>query len=216
MTTEYLREYEFESGEIVKVCCQSSDLGFGGTVWDAGLVMCAFLESQIGRSLISDCVCLELGSGTGIVTIAASVLGTKQCYASDLGLCVPFIRQNVGLNPNSTAKCLEVDWENESVLGPLADWILCADCVYDSHNVQALTQCISRLRPAKGVIVCNERREGNPAEAEKMFISEMLKNGYIGKGVHRDVIRPDWRCDDIHVVIFEQPHGLTRDSSKGA
>lgn len=208
---EYLREYLLADHSACVKVCQSPDpsLGLGSTVWDAGLVLCAFLESDPGKDLIRHTSCLELGSGTGIVAIAASLLGTNtRAVASDVSACTSFIKQNIGLNPDSACTCIALDWDDREAARNLHaqfDWILCADCVYDPDNVEALTQTILALAPRRGLIVSNEVREapGN-AMAEKQFIQSMLKQGFVGRGVHKDVLRAEWRCDDIHVVVFEK------------
>jgi ribosomal protein L11 methylase PrmA len=217
---EYLREYEFEdeSLPVVKVCQNpSTELGHGGTVWDAALVLCAFLESNQGKALITGARCIELGAGTGIVSIAALTVGATQALATDLAVCVPFIKQNIGLNPQaSTCRAAELDWSTDqaSRVGETYDWILCADCVFAPDLVPGLVNAINALKPTRGVIVSNERRgEEANASAEKHFIKALYEAGYEGKAVHKDVIRPDWRCDDIDVVVFEQK---SSDSCKGA
>ena len=211
MKQEYTREYVFENETLAKVC-QDSSLCHGGTVWDAALVMCAFLESQ--RALIANTDCIELGAGTAIVSIAASLLGARKTVATDLPEFVPFMKQNVGLNLASNTVCEPLDWNNPQPQECEFDWVLCADCVYDSDTVDALTRTIIQLNPKKGVILSNEAREAESnAAAEKKFIASMLKNGFVGKGVHKDVIRPDWRCDDIHIVLFEKT--LNSENVKG-
>lgn len=192
--------------------CQNPDpsLGYGGTVWDAALVLCAFLESNEGFKLIHNSACVELGSGTGIVAIAAEALGASSSIATDKDICIPFIRQNIGLNPNCSTRAVPLNWENAATeASPLTsncDWVLCADCVYDSADVGHLVNTIIALNPKRGVIVSNERRTGPVnLEAEKEFIRAMYKTvGLKGKAVHPEVIRSDWRCDDIHVVVFER------------
>ena len=208
---EYLREYEFEDQSVPSVkVCQSPDFqfGFGSTVWDAALVLCAFLESPTGKDMIAGKACIELGAGTGIVSIAASVLGAGKSVATDIETCVPFIRQNIGLNVHSVnCSALGLDWTSDksSVRDVSFDWILCADCVYEPSSVTALIDTIETIAPAKGIVVSNERRDTpENARAEKLFIEAMYKAGYTGKAVHRDVLREEWRCDDIDVVVFEK------------
>jgi predicted nicotinamide N-methyase len=211
---EYLREYSFLNEKLpsAKVCQSSEPLyGHGSTVWDAALVLCAFLESEKGLELVRGRSCIELGAGTGIVSISASLLGAMEAIATDKQICVPFIRQNIGLNEKAAETCgaETLDWDKieqaESFSGKF-DWVLCADCVYDPDHVENLIRTIMSLKPRKGIIVSNERRESNSnAVAEKKFIGSMYEAGFCGKAVHRDLIRPDWRCDDIDVVVFERP-----------
>ena len=207
---EYLREYSFLNERLphAKVC-QSPDsaYGHGATVWDAALVLCAFLESTKGLELIVGKKCIELGAGTGVVSIAASLLGACEAVATDVEACVPFIKQNIGLNAEAeNCRAVRLDWtqlddaeENKGTF----DWILCADCVYEPHQVESLTRTILTLAPREGIIVSNERRESESnALAEKSFIKAMYEAGFEGKAVHKEVIRPEWRCEDIYVVVF--------------
>lgn len=212
MINEYLREFEFEDETIplVKVCQRpDSDLGHAGTVWDAALVLCAFLESQPGREMIKDAKCIELGAGTAIVSIAASRLGAGSVVATDLDRCLSFMKQNIGMNVDmENCSAMELDWDKtESLPEELKnfDWVFCADCVYDPSYIESLTKTILALDPKRGVIVSNERRvHDSNAEAEKQFIRALLDAGYTGKAVHRENIRPDWRCEDIDIVVFEK------------
>jgi predicted nicotinamide N-methyase len=206
---EYLREYEFEDESVqpVKVCQHpGTELGHGATVWDAGLVLCAFLESETGRKMIKDSAVIELGAGTGIAAITASVMGAAVSVATDLEVCVPFIRQNIGLNPHvSNCKAEVLDWDKSEPSGEMYDWILCADCVYAPDTISGLTRTIEALNPSRGIIVSNERRgDESNALAEKTFIKAMYELGYAGKAVHKNVLRADWRCDDIDVIVFER------------
>jgi 16S rRNA G966 N2-methylase RsmD len=218
---EYLREYIFEDESIpvVKVCQNPSpQLGHAGTVWDAGLVLCAFLESAEGVKLIKDSKCIELGAGTGIVSLVAASRGATEVLVTDLSACVPFIRQNIGMNvlESSVCKAEVLDWNETSKADSFAhafDWVLCADCVYDPSLVDGLIRTVLALNPKRGVIISNERREADSnASAERSFIKSLYEAGFAGKAVHKDVIRPDWRCEDIDVVVFTREN----DSAKGA
>jgi|LauGreDrversion4_2_1035121.scaffolds.fasta_scaffold16471_4 predicted RNA methylase len=208
---EYLREYEFDDPQlgVVKVCqTPESEYGLGSTVWDAALVLCAFLESTQGRELIKGSRVVELGSGTGIVSIVADKLGAISTLATDLPECIPFIRQNIGMNVDCACRAVCLDWksrEMESVTAEV-DWVLCADCVYLADTVDDLVATILAINPKRGVIVSNEAREHeNNAEAERKFIKALYSQGYVGKAVHPEVLKPEWRCNDIHVVVFELP-----------
>ena len=217
---EYLREFEFEdpSLPVIRVC-QNPLLGHAGTVWDAALVLCAFIESAQGRELIKDTKCVELGAGTAIVSIAAKTCGADKVVATDIGACVSFMKQNIGLNghlESTTCSAQELDWfKSETIYSERYDWILCADCVYAPETIDGLIKTIITLNPTKGIIVSNERREHESNSlAEKVFIQTLYDNGYSGKAVHRDVIRADWRCEDIDVVVFEKQASI--ESTKGA
>ncbi len=206
------RQWDFSNELISPVKVQqfpNAQYGLGSTVWDAALVLCSFLESERGRAVVgSSCRCLELGSGTGIVSIVAATLdSTRMCTASDLGDCVALISRNIELNGTVNCTAVEVDWTvdpPEDLVG--TDWVLCADCVYDLSCVSPLLRTIAALSPSKGLIVSNELRlaDGN-ALAEATFRGMIQDLGYVGNVVPKETFPPEWRCDDILVTVYTQP-----------
>ena len=120
----------------------------GGVVWDAALVLCAFLEKQ--NKMIEQRV-IELGAGTGVCGLAASLLNAKNVLITDMKDFVPLMEKNIIENKavigNRKVEALEVDWrqfcqeedpENafeidgnlRSKLLQGFDVILVSDCIY--------------------------------------------------------------------------------------
>ncbi|KAI7811420.1 hypothetical protein IRJ41_016433 [Triplophysa rosa] len=58
---------------------QESIDSYGGMIWPAALALCRFLDTPAGRQQIDllDKSTLELGAGTGLVSIVATLLGSK-------------------------------------------------------------------------------------------------------------------------------------------
>jgi predicted nicotinamide N-methyase len=181
-------------------------LGHASTVWDAALVMCAFLESSAGRALISGTRVIELGAGTGICSIAACALGAT-CVATDLDQYVPALRQNVEANLHVVGCTVEaLDWVT-AMPGTEAgkyDWIMLSDCVYIDALLKPLIATISSLSPRRGILTSNERREAFAnSNTEAMFAAAMSQIGFVGRVVATESLRPEWRCSDIEVVVYE-------------
>lgn len=106
----------------------------GCVVWDAALVLARFLENSrhFGKNFWREKAALELGSGTGIVGLAACVLGQVNinsllkiqlftvvfaCRANvtltDLDEFVPLISENIDSNRrvlSGTAKAKTLNW----------------------------------------------------------------------------------------------------------
>ena len=104
----------------------------GNRTWDGGIVLSKVLEkhcSTYGDSLnhlpleqkkdlfsldVRGANVLELGSGTGLLSIVASYLGANTAYGTDLKYCIPLLEQNVQLNKaNLEDKHIfvrELDW----------------------------------------------------------------------------------------------------------
>lgn len=74
----------------------------GLTVWDGSVVLAKYLESNF-KSLQGQRV-LEIGAGTGIVGLTASLLGASEVVVSDLSYCLPnlqaIVERYVGIKKN--------------------------------------------------------------------------------------------------------------------
>uniref|UniRef100_A0A673LWU0 Uncharacterized protein n=1 Tax=Sinocyclocheilus rhinocerous TaxID=307959 RepID=A0A673LWU0_9TELE len=87
------KEIYYFLGHEIKI--QEAIDHYGGVVWPAALALCRFLDTTMGRQQINllDQSTLELGAGTGLVSIVATLLGTCQ-YLIQLAVPnhVPFPR----------------------------------------------------------------------------------------------------------------------------
>ncbi|XP_073698813.1 uncharacterized protein mettl21ca [Garra rufa] len=86
-------------GHEIKI--QEAIDSYGGVVWPAALALCRFLDTPAGRQQINllDKSTLELGAGTGLVSIVATLLGAK-LTATDL----PEILGNLTCNLNRNTR----------------------------------------------------------------------------------------------------------------
>lgn len=96
----------------------------GNRTWDGSIVLCKALEKTYARSdenesklfslHLKNLNVLELGSGTGILSIAASYLGARNSYGTDLKYCLPLLSHNLKLNHNvlkdKSIHIMELDW----------------------------------------------------------------------------------------------------------
>ncbi|XP_051982396.1 uncharacterized protein LOC127643639 isoform X2 [Xyrauchen texanus] len=84
-----------------KIVIQESIDSYGATIWPAALALCRFLEMPQGRRQINllDKSVLELGAGTGLLSVVATLLGAK-LTATDL----PEILSNLTCNINRNTR----------------------------------------------------------------------------------------------------------------
>lgn len=130
---------------------------------------------------------LELGSGCGLVGIAAGLLGAKEVTMTDLEYSLPLMRENMNLNMKQVQEsrcdsitCAVCDWfnppsvnifsfssrETASAVAPslqlFPDVILVADCVWLEELVDPLLTTLDAFSgPATKVIVSYQRRGKN-------------------------------------------------------
>uniref|UniRef100_A0A8C1YWD4 Zgc:92518 n=1 Tax=Cyprinus carpio TaxID=7962 RepID=A0A8C1YWD4_CYPCA len=77
--TEAWEGYEFADMEI-KIT-ESTDC-YGAVLWPSAMVLCHFLDTHREEYNLMDKNIIELGAGTGLVTIVTSLLGQQTCQIS--------------------------------------------------------------------------------------------------------------------------------------
>ncbi|KAK7166831.1 hypothetical protein R3I93_006568 [Phoxinus phoxinus] len=171
----YCKEtYNFLGHEIR---IQESIDHYGSTVWPAALALCRFLDTPTGRQQIDllDRLTLELGAGTGLLSVVATLLGAK-LTATDL----PEILGNLRCNLNRNTRR---HWRHEPRVTALAwgykleetfprsthhyDYVLAADVVYHTDHLPELLDTMRHFcGPRTTLIFANKVRY----QADRVFI----------------------------------------------
>uniref|UniRef100_A0AAQ5ZTM3 Methyltransferase like 21e n=1 Tax=Amphiprion ocellaris TaxID=80972 RepID=A0AAQ5ZTM3_AMPOC len=98
--TEAWEGYIFSDMEIrIK---ESTDL-YGAVLWPSAIVLCHFLETNRDEYNLTDKNVIELGAGTGLVTIVSSLLGAK-VTSTDLPDVLGNLQYNVMRNTKDRCK----------------------------------------------------------------------------------------------------------------
>ncbi len=90
----------------------NSGEGTGLTVWDGAVTLAKYLEHAYSSVLPGKTV-VELGAGTGLAGIAASILGARHVILTDLAYALKNTQANVDRNKLSfkgVVECAELDW----------------------------------------------------------------------------------------------------------
>ena len=86
--------------------------GTGLNIWDGSIVLAKFIERH-AEQYIQHKRIVEVGAGTGLVGIAATLLGAAQVTVTDLDYTLPNLQKNIALNQGrarSPITALELDW----------------------------------------------------------------------------------------------------------
>ncbi|KAK0150284.1 putative methyltransferase-like protein [Merluccius polli] len=131
---------------------ESTDL-YGAVLWPSAMVLCHFLETNADQYNLVDKNVMELGAGTGLVTIVSSLLGAK-VTSTDL----PEVLGNLGYNVqrNTRNRCkytplvTELSWgqqleEHFPRSTHHYDYVLAADVVYHHPFLQELLDTLEHL-----------------------------------------------------------------------
>jgi predicted nicotinamide N-methyase len=141
---------------------QHSNTGQCGTsVWESGIAFSEYIKSH--PSLVKGKRILELGSGTGIVGLAAFQSGASHVLLTDIPQIIPLLKQNASLvaMDSEHLKVQVLDWFDFNALDvPPVDMILGADVVYCLQGSHALIQVLHRLsRFSTKIMIAFENRD---------------------------------------------------------
>ncbi|NXM39370.1 MT21A methyltransferase, partial [Gymnorhina tibicen] len=192
-------------------------LGVAAVVWDAAVVLCAYLEME-GIDLRDRSV-IELGAGTGLLGIVVTLLGTKEpagvralystCRArvtiTDRAAALEFLESNVQANlppelrPRAVVK--ELTWGKDLDNFPPGafDFVLGADIVYLEETFAELLQTLEHLCSEQTVILLSCRIR---YERDLKFL-KMLRDRFSVYEVHYDSSK------DVH--IYKAQRGSHKD-----
>ncbi|KAM6180421.1 protein-lysine methyltransferase METTL21E-like [Erethizon dorsatum] len=126
---------------------------YGAVVWPSALVLCYFLETNAKQYNMVDKNVIEIGAGTGLVSIVASLLGAY-VTATDLPELLGNLEYNISRNTKMKCKHLpqvkELSWgvaleENFPRSSNNFDYILAADVVYAHPFLEELLVTFDHL-----------------------------------------------------------------------
>uniref|UniRef100_A0A8C6TR90 Si:ch73-244f7.3 n=1 Tax=Neogobius melanostomus TaxID=47308 RepID=A0A8C6TR90_9GOBI len=155
---------------------------YGAVMWPGALALCSFLENNRDMVNLEDKQVLELGSGTGLVAIVASLLGAK-VTATDLPNFLGNLRANVMRNIRGRSRHIPqicpLTWSFD--VGHIYpshlhrfDFVLAADVVYHHHYLDELLATMSHFcHPRTTIIWANKLRIVTDIEFIEKFKKEM-------------------------------------------
>ncbi|XP_028742981.1 protein-lysine methyltransferase METTL21E isoform X1 [Peromyscus leucopus] len=126
---------------------------YGAVVWPSALVLCYFLETHAKQYNMVDKNVIEIGAGTGLVSIVASLLGAR-VTATDLPELLGNLQYNI--SKNTKMKCKHLPQVKELCWGVALDrnfprssnnfdYILAADVVYAHPFLEELLMTFDHL-----------------------------------------------------------------------
>ncbi|XP_048394351.2 EEF1A lysine methyltransferase 3-like [Stegostoma tigrinum] len=160
----YENKYEF-CGYCLRISrFINANLGFSAYVWEAGIALCQYFQKEkisfTGKKVI------ELGSGTGIVGILATLLG-GDVTVTDKPNILKQIENNVSINVPAACqhrvKVRALTWGEDQIKFPTVyDFVLGSDIVYSSVSYPALIETLRYLaRQGATIYLATEIRRSN-------------------------------------------------------
>ncbi len=137
-----------------------------GVVWDAALFLIDYLCSEASCRDALGGKYLDLGCGTGVVGIAACVLGADEVVFSDAFEESSLLQDNIDKLPESLksrTRFIRHKWDDSLPLALTLEWdtIICSDLFYDEHALPHLLKTIQELRFGR-IIIGYKKRHDSP------------------------------------------------------
>ena len=215
------------SSEHAKEASESADgLCTASTVWDAGVVLAAYLYHPNARSNIVSGrmrTCLDLGSGTGIVGLAAAARGTFwRVVLTDLPSVVPLLRRNAEANRTPTSAMVEalpLRWEDGearrrvAARGPF-DLIVGGDLLYRPQVVAPLIDALLALAGPQTSILLAASLQHSP-ETLRDFRRAASASGFSVEQLRTAEQHEQWRSDEVKLLHLRLCRHKSQRASEG-
>lgn len=144
----------------------------GGDVWKSAHCLARYLAAN--PELVRGARIVELGAGTGYLSMSAHLLGSSLCVSTDRGDVLGLMKENMEVNaellarenPSGRLVRAWLDWDEVRETGALPeadfseffDLVLACDCLFQSSHAQSLLAVLELL--------CNHDAD-NAADAER-------------------------------------------------
>ncbi|XP_072345902.1 protein N-lysine methyltransferase METTL21D isoform X3 [Scyliorhinus torazame] len=188
----FVRVVERRAGAELRIKQRSAG-DVGCVVWDAALVLAKYLETsafyRVGLHSFTGKSVVELGSGTGLVGLMASVLGAH-VTVTDLEELQGLLNTNINDNKHLVTGSIQakvLKWgESVKHLPPEPDYILVADCIYYEQSLEPLLWTMKELAGTNSCILCcyEERTMGNNPKIEIRFFEGSIFTNRPSFGIH--------------------------------
>lgn len=156
--------------------------GTGLVTWDSSISLARWLELHREEHVEGKRI-LELGSGTGVVGIAAALLGATRVLLTDLNYTLPNTRSNVDRNRRyfrlgSSVDVAELDWFRPETYpsSETFDLVLAADVVWVEQLVPGLVNAL-RAAAATGA-VCLIGHQTRTTATDNLLFKHLSQAGF--------------------------------------
>lgn len=140
-------------GDVLAASAEGDSEPWWAHVWPAGLLLAEFV---LDGPRLDGLRVLDLGTGSGVVGIAAALKGAEVTFADLLPEALALAAENAGRSGLSDFHLLELDWRTPP--DDRYDLVLAADVVYDATQLHALARALASLMAVDGTALLSDPR----------------------------------------------------------
>lgn len=167
-------------GDVLAASAEGDREPWWAHVWPAGLLLA---EHVLDGPRLDGQRVLDLGTGAGVVGIAAALKGAEVTFSDLLPDALELAAENAGRSGLHDFHLLELDWRvppNERF-----DLVLAADVIYDPTQLEALAEALASLTaPGGSALLSDPRRPHLPEFLRALpaagLTSEIVDDGEAG------------------------------------
>lgn len=165
-----------------------SNCGVGGKIWKSAVVLSSFIKNNKEYSdLFRNKVVLELGAGTGVVGIVASLLNIKKVIISDRDQgTLEVIMKNIQLNkekiPLRLIEVVPLEWGNKEhflSITEKVDLIIGSDLLYSLFMVESLITTVEYFAHKDLILVLAFAKRGEEVDLFYKKIGETWELNFL-------------------------------------
>jgi predicted nicotinamide N-methyase len=164
-------------------------------IWPASWVLADYLA---GMPVAPTKKILEIGAGTGLVSIAAASFGHDITLTESNPDALQFARANALTNGCPQLPVLELDW-NRPQLKHTVDYIVASEVTYKKDDLQSLLSLFKHcLNPDGEVLLAGEMRKGSKDIYQQLETSFKIR-------VQKKMLRSNG--EEIAIFLFRMTRG---------
>jgi predicted nicotinamide N-methyase len=205
-------ELEVQGRTVLVGGVANSGLGTGLTAWDGSIVLAKLLEQS--GAVRSGATVLELGAGTGLVSIACAALGARRVWLTDLEYALGNAALNVARNAayaGHVCTCLELDWAAPARgLAALAseqiDLAVAADVIWLPELVAPFVSALRAVCAAhpelREVLLAHQTRA---LRTDELLFEELNRAGFAREALPAEAMHPRFASRLVRVFRLRPP-----------
>ena len=205
LPTERAREQLFEASRKNPMARPP----FWSTIWASGIGLADFALEH--RAELEGQTVLELGCGMGVTASAVLEAGAELVAVDLSDLALGLCRYNTLTNTGRAPRSLKLNWREEdaqALLESIPDegfpFILAADVLYESPDIQPLIDIIERLLAPDGILWLAEPDR----RVAQRFLDTLALAGWQGRSIQERGPWHDGRDNPVNIHLLRRPSGL--------
>jgi predicted nicotinamide N-methyase len=174
--------------------------GTGATVWDSCVVLAKYFEKA--HKTYSPRVILELGAGTGLLSIVLGILfPNSQVVSTDLSSVVPLLQHNIDNSKIGSIVCKEFDFTAQHPVDVHPDMIVMSDLITWPELYDSLVATLDRLASKDTIVLFSH--ESRSFEKEAHFYARLSKH-FTFRHLKPEELDSVYQSEDIYVFIAKK------------